>query len=241
MALSIDKVHDRVNYLIKKNKWAYASPQEIDLALDMAQLDLFSYYYGDPSKYKYGRPIPPVAHGQNQKLHDSLSPFLKPWTLDGANGFNELPSDYVHLDSAYLIDYSTTPDTYIPLKLVSNDKVAFRSNSQMMPVKDTSDFSHAFISLTPDFSTGTNGLQLYPRESPAPLIPIAYYLSRPTAPVYSYTQSGRTITYVEASSVDLLWSDDDINNQIIPRAMQYIGINLEDNNLFQAGQIKAQD
>lgn len=237
MALSIDKVHARLDYLINKSKWGYTSPRDKDLALDLAQIDLFNFYYGDPNKYQYGRPIPPVAHGQNQKLHDALSPFLTPIELSSPDGFTVLPSDYVHLDSAYLIDYDLSPETYTPLKLVSNDKVAFKQNSQLNPVHINSGFENAFISLTPSYSTGENGIQMYPREDPYPVVPIAYYLRRPAAPLYSYEQTGRDITYIPASSIQLEWSDDNIQ-KIIQSAIQYIGINLENGDLFQEGQIK---
>lgn len=241
MALTIDKVHERLDFLIKKNKWGYISPQQKDLALDLAQMDLFTDYYGDPNQYQYERPIPPIAHGQNQKLNDSLSRFLKVIILDGADGFKAFPSDYVHLDSAFLIDNSTTRPTYIPLKLVTSDRVAFRSNSQLRPAQPSDGFKNAFISISVQYSSGDVGIQLYPREDPAPIIAYAYYLSRPEPPVYSYTQSGRTITYVEGSSTQLNWQDDDITSKIIPKAIEYIGINLQDDRLFQQGQIKDKD
>ncbi len=239
MALTIDKVHDRLDFLIKKNKWGYISPQQKDLALDLAQMDLFTDYYGDPNQYQYGRPIPPVAHGQNQKLHDSLSRFLKKISLANTNGFTEFPADYVHLDSAFLLDVSTTPDTYLPLKLVSNDKVAFRSNSQIKPVGVT--FDNAFISITVQLSTGDIGIQMHPQADCSPIVALANYLSRPISPLYSYSQVGRVITYTSESSVHLNWGDDDITSKIIPKAIEYIGIHLQDNTLFQQGQIKDKD
>lgn len=239
MALTISDVHQRMNFLIKKNKWGYTSPQEIDLCLDMAQVELFNFYYGEPNHYQVGRPVPPVAYSQTKKIHDSLKQFVKPWTLTGADGFNEFPSDYVHLDSAYIIDSSTDPESYYPLKFVTNDKIAFKQNSQLKPVVIGSDFSHAFISITPN-PAGDFGLQIYPREAPNPEVPIAYYLGMPTPPVYSYTQVGRTITWVEGSSTALNWQDDDIL-KIIERAIQYIGIALEDDRLFQEGQTKAKE
>ena len=321
MALTIDKVHDRLDYLIKKNRWGYTSPEQKDICLDMAQTDLFNEYYGNPNQYKYGRPIPPVAHGQTQKLHDALIRLLWKLSLDGAGGFTALPSDYVHLDSAFIVsthttwfcsvdannevtlDFTDVPNdtnptgdgdftgefgvgdvihisqssnnvypkiltepiynassditsftisyidpsidwdaikvlsrvTTTPLKLVSNDKVAFKDNSQLMSVKNPDDFSYAFISLTTDNTD--QGIQLHPKAVPPKGTATAYYLKRPAIPVFGYTQSGRTITYASGSSTQLEWQDDEIE-KIIQKAIQYIGMGLEDQTLFQAGQIK---
>lgn len=237
--LTIDKVHDRIDFLIKKNKWGYISPQQKDLAIDLAQMELFNEYYGDPNKYQYGRPIPPVAYGQTQKLLDSLTPFLKTLGLDNPDGFTPFPDDYVHLDSAFLKDGRTTPTVYTPLILKTNDKVAFKRNSQLRPLTD---LKNAFIAIIPDPSNNSIGIQIYPSESlPSGIEAIAYYLSRPVPPVYAYTQSKRIITYNEAASTQLKWRDDDIINKIIPKAVEYIGINLGDNLLFQEGQIKDKD
>ena len=113
MALNIEQVHKRVSFLIRKNRWGYVSPEEIDIALDMAQLDLFNEYYGNENKYQYGRPIPPMAYGQTGKTTDPIYRFVEKIVLNETE--HAVPDDFVHLDSAFITYlYSPPVDTPPP-------------------------------------------------------------------------------------------------------------------------------
>lgn len=234
MALTIQDVHTRIFDTIQKNRWDHLSHPEVDVFLDMAQTDLFYFYYGDPNKYQAGRPIPPVAHGQNQKLHDSLSRFLKPLDLFPASppapNFVTLPADYIHLDSAfYQVDNKS-----VPIEMVSTDKIARRLSSQVLPLS----IDYPFISIVNYASIGT-GFQVYPTTVDFTTEPHkAWYLSRPVTPLYAYTQVGRTITWDQGNSVDLNWGDDDAM-KIIQGALEYIGMALENNGLVNFSKSKS--
>lgn len=234
MSLNIKQVHDRMNFLIRKNKWGYVKPEDIDIALDMAQMELFDEYYGDPKKYRYGRPIPPEAYGQTQRLKDPIMKFMKRFHLNGTNGFTEFPADYIHLDSAFLSYTDEGGDRVIPLPQIKSDRQAFRRNSQLLPVTNVTDPAHAFIVIDVN-DAGKKGVQIYPKANY--ITAEAYYVSSPPTPVYGYTQTGRVITYDANLSTDLMWNNDDIK-KIIAKAIQYVGINLNDSTLIQGGQIK---
>ena len=158
-------VHDKISFLIKKKRWSFVPPEEIDIAIDLAQNDLFENFYGNTNKYRYGRPIPPSAYGQTSGTTDPLLAFIKHLPIDSINGWIDIPTDYIHLDSGFLFNSDTSE--YKPLPLVNTDKKAFRANSQLMPVNDKTDMSNAFISFAFDIDKpSTLGIQLYPRADP---------------------------------------------------------------------------
>ena len=53
-----------------------------------------------------------------------------------------------------------------------------------------------------------------------------YYLKRPAKPVLGYTLVSRVITYDSGTSTQLEWDDEEINN-VVFKAMQLLGVNLQ--------------
>jgi len=230
MALTIDKVHDRINFLIKKNNWGYVSPPDIDICLDMAQMDLYEEYYGDPSKYQTNRPVPAVVYGKTKKVVGSLRNFITNIVISAVtapSGLYPIPVDFRDFLDAY-ITYNDGSDHTIGLDFITESQKAFAINSQVKPI---SDLANSFIALE------EGGYQIYPKQDHDGQLT---YLRLPAIPVYGYTQSGRTITYNSGSSTQLEWGDDDIK-RIINLAIQYIGMGLEDDKIFQQGRIKDRD
>lgn len=241
MGLAIDKVHERIGFLIKKSEWGYASHDQIDIAIDIGQLELFEEYYGNPNKYQAGRPIPPVAYGQTQKVSDSLKPFIVDETIDSTfapSGLIAYPTDY----RDYLGAYITYTDSVYPrtkgLEMVSQAQRAFSLDSQLMPVRSSSGLSNFNSILSNAFITmEESGFQIYPKGTYAGTFS---YLRLPTIPVFAYTISGRTVTYDSGSSVQLDWSNDDID-KIIMKAVGILAIGLQDQPLFNEARIKDKD
>jgi len=232
MSLTIDKVHDRIEFLIKKNQWGYVSHENIDICLDMAQLELFEDYYGNPNKYQAGRPIPPVAYGQTKKVADSLKAFFTTITLSAGtapSGLLPFPSDYRDVLDAYTTytDGDSNAIT-IGLDLVRESQKAYAMNSQLLSVRDTNDKSSSFMVMV------DTGFQIYPITTHTGVFT---YLRLPAIPVFGYTQSGRTVTYAAGSSTQLEWSDNDIN-KIIDKALVYLSMALEDDKLYNEARIK---
>ena len=231
MALTIDKVHERIEFLVKKNQWGYISHEQIDICLDMSQLELFEDYYGNPNKYQAGRPIPPVSYGSTNKVQDSLRNFITTETIDvtfAPAGLITIPTDYRDYLGAF-ITYTDSGNTVThELDMVSEAQRGIALNSQLFSVRSTADLSSSFISMV------DSGFQIYPATTYAGQFT---YLRLPAVPVFGYTQVGRTITYASGSSTQLEWGDDDID-KIIQKALGFIAIGLEDDRLFQQSRIK---
>ena len=66
------------------------------------------------------------------------------------------------------------------------------------------------------------------------------YLSQPPKPVWGYTIVNKRPVFDANTSVDLLWSDVCINDIVI-RAMSYVGISIKDNEIISYSQAKIKE
>lgn len=207
--MTIQEIHNFVLLLLNKHNTGYSTPSEIDDALDRAQMWYFNRLYGNVEEYQPGRPVPRVAYGMTSAVHDHLSSF-KNNSVSNSNssGLATLPSDYMHIIAIRKNDKS--------VPIISEDELGIRLESYIFAPSSTEPV--AIIS-------GKGKVQLYPKETHSTLS--IDYLERPEAPVFAYTQSGRTITYSSGSSTQMGWNEPALN-AIIMRAVQYLGVNLED-------------
>jgi hypothetical protein len=207
--MTIKEIHNFILLLLNKHNTGYHSPSEIDDALDRAQLWYFNRLYGNVEEYQAGRPIPRLGYGMTSAIHDHLSPFKNTSTTSSnSSGVLSLPSGYAYL-IAVRKDNKAVP-------LISEDELAIRLDSYIFEPSSTEPV--VIIS-------GKGELQFYPKETHNNLE--VDYLSRPTAPVFGFTQSGRTITYNSGTSTQMDWNEPALN-AIMMRAVQYLGVNLDD-------------
>lgn len=114
MAVSVDDIYKRVNYLINKEQTGnILNKDEYNNCLKWANLELFKRLYGLPESYRPGQPLPPMAYEETQYIIDSMSRFKVnkggrdyPVLLIDKNGQASLPADYVHYSS---ITYGKRP------------------------------------------------------------------------------------------------------------------------------------
>ena len=119
----------------------------------------------------------------------------------------------------YLLDNSKLPISRnksilknTGISFVNEDEIALALKSQLRPVSTS-------LPIAKDTATG---IQIYPQVTQTGFY---NYLRRPLKPVYGYTTSGRTITYDNATSTQLEFTDVYINN--------IISINTKENMLIK--------
>lgn len=117
--MTIQDVHNHILLRINKDQTGYATHEEIDRALDFAQMAYFNRLYGSPATYQPGRHVATPGYGTTQKLHDDLLPFKvvlgynnQDYTAlnlrgTGPKGVVVLPSNYLHTVALYR---ATDPD-----------------------------------------------------------------------------------------------------------------------------------
>jgi len=165
---------------------------------------------------------------------------------------NNTPNNsYVVTDGTVAYTTSTTNRTFAkPVKVVSEDQLADRLVSQVAAPSTTSP-----IGILGDSG---NKIQLFPEVQHSGYI---MYLSRPIKPLFSHVVDGRKIvhnasssnatftagsaltlpdgttvsagaTYTLPGSVELNWAEDCIND-VINKALNFLGVHLEDVNVIQ--------
>lgn len=227
--MTIKKVHDWIYFLLDKNKAGYHSHEEIDEALDNAQLDVFNDYFGSPRKFEPGRAVATPAFGESQAVNKILSPFkakLNFLTADTPAGLLTLPDNFVHPLGAFTVVYSNVLERSIrvPIVPVNEDELIKRLESQMVPVSTT----------RPIAIYNNKSMQLFPDQPQAGTL---YYLRRPAKPEYVYTMSGRVETHDADASTDLEWDDVAVGH-VVAKALVYLGVNLSSEMVIQFGDMK---
>ena len=211
--MTIKEIHDYIVFILNKETTGYVSHNDIDTAIDRGQMSKFMELYGNPKQYQPGRPIPPIAYGQTQKISDDLRFFKKreqfTSTSAGIIEFTNL-TEYLHLLGVYVVGtLNNTPNnTYVvtdgtvaysagtssrtfakPVKVVTEDQLADRLVSQVSAPSTTSP-----IGILGDSG---NKIQLFPEVEHSGYI---MYLSKPIKPLFSHVVDGRKIVHNSTSS-----------------------------------------
>lgn len=202
-ARNINQIHNFISFIIRKERGAFITPAEIDNALEAGQLEVIEDYF--------------QLYGINQKVHDALNP-VKVTTsyTTTSNGSLIYASNHLHL----LPDiYSIIGSSINRVRVLQDNEWVDALSSQLRPVTES----------TPISKETAGKLQIYPTG-----IYILYYsyIRRPEKPTFGYTQTGRTITYDPLSSVQIELGDAYVD-KIIAKALAYLGINMNENDLIQ--------
>lgn len=214
--MTLLEIHNFIDFVSDKEKTGMNTPAEKDQALDRASMAIFKTML--------------KGYAINQEYQDALSPFKTPYVFTNTSsnvGVITLPDNYVHLLSitALLFDNDIEANKHFPVEVVNADELAERLGSQIKPVTRNKPVAH-FID--------KGKFQLFPSK---PAVGQVWYLKRPNKPVFSYTQSGRAVTYDPTTSVQLEWGEIE-TNAVIYQALQLLGVNLSDEQMVQYTQLK---
>lgn len=216
--MQLNFVHDWLNFMTNKKLGTYFSPEENDAALERGQMDEF-----DAQKKNYAI---------DEDIQDSLSVFKSspPFTFTTSNttaGVITMPDNYLYLlgIQANVVDSGFTRARAV--EVLTEDELPLRLDSQLRPVSTLNPVA---------LKSGDMTIQLYPEVPQAGYV---YYLFKPPRPNFVYTQVGRVIVYDNAASTQLLWNDSSIQSVMI-RALQYLGVSVEDSDMVQFAQSQIQ-
>lgn len=213
--MDLDVVYQTLNFFVNKATGQYFTPGQLDQITDVAQMSVFDSFF--------------VQFLKSQRIDDALAPFFKQDVFNTGNtpnGILTAPADYLHCQALYTIVQDAQGNTrQRPVVKLNADELAGRLNSQiLLPTV-----------MDPVYVTIQNwGIQLYPQQ---PQAGIMFYLSRPPAPKYSYTTATRGVTYNQAGSTQLAWSDSQILT-IIMKALSAIGVNTREKDVLQWAESK---
>lgn len=219
--MNLKEIHDWFDFVTNKAQGEYYSHGDYDNCLDRAQMMLFNEMY---SEYATG-----------EKMQDAMAPFKSSYsflTSNTTNGIVNLPADYLYMTGGHIVVVESSHTKYRPLEIISEDEISWRLNSQLRPATVNKPFATIASKVA-----GVTTIQLYPT---VPMAGSVFYLKRPTPPVFVYTQSGRVVTYDSVNSVQLQWPESEIN-EIIIRALVYLGVNADDADIVQYANVKSKE
>ena len=152
--MTIKEIHDYIVFILNKETTGYISHDDIDAAIDRGQMSKFMELYSNPKLHQPGRPIPPVAYGQTQKISDDLRFFKhrKQFTTNN-NGILDLGNfskEDGNKDKITNGNAKTTPYTVIPNKLVSKPvAVPLAATTSNIPTTGTVQLKLVIAKATP--------------------------------------------------------------------------------------------
>lgn len=140
----LDHIYSRVNKDQSGNTY---NIDRFNNDLLVANIEMFSYYYGLPQGYQPGRPLPTVSAEITQKVIDSLKHLTinmggdgpnDPGPLTVTNGIAIIPEDYVHVDYinyAYMDKACGGKLTYPSIDILTGGQWSNRINSTILNEK----------------------------------------------------------------------------------------------------------
>lgn len=216
--MDLNEAYTLLNFYINKSQGGWYPPEELTLIVDRAQKTLYNTYY--------------TKYSTSQRLDDALAPFKVDYqftNITSPNGLITTPADYLDLLGIYtIVTGSDNITRKKPVEVVNEEELVYRLNSQVVPVT----VNQPIAVIKQDWN-----IQLYPEQAQAGIV---MYLRQPVTPVYAYSVvSGRVIVYNEADSVQLEWSDKDVET-ILLIALNGLGINLSEADILQWSELKTQ-
>jgi len=216
--MDLNDAYELLNFYINKSQGGWFAPEEITPIVDRAQRTLYNTYY--------------TKYSTSQRLDDAMAPFKVDFQFTTGitpGGLITTPDNYLDLLSIYtVVTGSDNITRKRPVEIVNEEELVIRLNSQVVPV--TIDDPIGIIKV--DWN-----VQLYPAQ---PMAGVMTYLREPVAPFFAYSlMSGRVIVYDQLNSVQLEWSDKDIQ-EILFIALNSLGINLSEADILQWSEMKNQ-
>jgi hypothetical protein len=198
-------------FIVRKERGVFITIPEFESTLDNAQIEAVADWF--------------ELYGTTQKIHDAIRKLrVQVQFTSTSDGQVSFASDYLHMIGGA---YTVTGSTINSIRFVNEDEVALALRSQLRPVSTSA----------PIARDSSIGFQIYPQSTQTGFY---NYLKRPVKPVYGYTTTGRTITYDNATSTQLEFTDVYINN-IISIALKFWGINMAEQDIQVFAQNQTQE
>lgn len=211
--MNSNEVYRLMLYAISKNKQSgYLSPDDFNMVINQGQRMYLDYLLGEYQKYQIRRPIAVVEFGQNERIRESLYSLIYSAILpiNSTTGIAAYPSDYEYTDNMWSIygNYN--------IKFIQQDKLNSYIRSTIDPIEKN-----------PVYLIQHEGFHYFPSRPYGDNQALMSYIRKPPSIIWGYDLDGRgRPVYNAAKSQDPIWGDTDIF-QVIVRALQIVGVNLQ--------------
>lgn len=218
--MSLDEIWTLLTFICNKTKGQYVSPEEVQLAINRGQMSLFESMLPTALvKTRNG------VYEEDSKVMATLYVFktiIEPFNVN-SDGQAAYPTDWACPSSARKrivignVSGGTSKFKQVKVRLVDDDKLGGILNSNIVPPA----YDRPYYTMYKDF------LQFYPLNIQSVVLT---YLATPKDCVIGYTIVGGRPVYNSGTSVQLQWPEVKLNNIMI-LALQYMGINMQSNEI----------
>jgi len=226
MAVSIDRVYQKVLALANKEQRGYITPQELNLFADQAQMEIFEQYFYDINQWNR-------QHGNNTAHSDMLTNLEEKVSLferydqvaDVHNVWGDIniTTGFPNLYRLEMVrvDYETNPRFVVAEEIQLNELTTYGAS----PLGKWSKKRPVYARYS--FSSGKN-LKVYPYPNPDGGIDrvLLSYIQTPATPNWGYVVVNDKALYNSTSSTDFELHPSE-ESELVYRILAYAGIAIE--------------
>ena len=230
MAVSIDKVYQKVLALANKEQRGYITPQEFNLFADIAQMEIFEQYFynleqrqrGIGNELDYGDII--------SSIEEKISMFERSNIAVGSGFEGEIPissdiSDIYRL-GVVRIKYETESSYKAADKIQLNELDKYENSPLAAPSKSKpvyTKFSAVNVPIK---------IKIYPYPGSGDNVTVNY-IAKPESPNWTYVISGQSALHNPTNAQDFQLHESEENNLVI-KILALAGVAIKDFQLAQA-------
>jgi len=235
MAVSIDRVYQKVLAFANKEQRGYITPQEFNLFAHQAQMEIFEQYFYDTNQFKRIPGNDSEYHDMVDLIDEKLYVFKK--NVEVADG--QLVSAFYRLGDVYVLESGYSPANASPF----SKSVCVEEIKQEDLIKTQNSPLTRATNNRPIYYIENNQFRFFP----ASLLPSrnyrAYYIAKPAKPNWTYL-IGNGGNALFNPDVNVGWQDFELHsseeNELVIKILQLAGVAIKDFNLAQiAGQKEA--
>ena len=217
MAVSIDRVYQKVLALANKEQRGYITPQEFNLFADHAQMEIFEQYFYDSNQFKR---VP----GNDSEYADIINNLEEKISIFEAT--SSISNGVISASDIYRLG-TIIADGNLIVEEVQQDEVIRMNTTQLTKPTEK---RPVYV------RTGMNTATFYPSFS---FTGTCTYARKPSKPNWTYVISGENALFNPNGSTDFeLHSSEE--NELVIKILQLAGVAIKDFNLTQmAGQKEA--
>lgn len=214
--MNINSAYKLVDLILNKSQQGNITPDQFNLAAEVAQMSVINQLLGNEQEYQPGVPIPRYGFGLNQKIQEDLRVITKvPTALVFTSGVATYPTD-----SLYLFDLAETTGGN-EIRPCEIDEARILNQSQIKP---------PISGKAVYYVLGAN-IYVLPTSIVNTLVT---YVRIPATPLWNYTTVNNQPVYSASGSQDFELGPL-THFRIVCKILQYFGLNLSVEAVTQYG------
>ena len=231
MAVSIDRVYQKVLALANKEQRGYITPQEFNLFADQAQMEIFEQYFYDLNQFTR---LPGNSTGHSDivtNLEEKIS-FFEKYNAEVGSGESILGNIMTsNIEDMYRltnirVDYIGITYPSVAEEIQLNEVQKYRASPLATWTKKRPVYTRYKGSINP------NAIRIYPHPDPVTEYVYIDYIKKPKNPNWAYVVVNDKALYNSTSSTDFELHPSE-ESELVYRILAFSGIAIEKPQLTQ--------